>query len=35
MKFCLEVWGTNYEKIKEMCVFAEKSDTMNFFMVNH
>lgn len=31
MKFCLEVWGTNYEKIKEMCVFAEKSGYDGFF----
>ena len=31
MKFCLEVWGTNYEKIKEMCVFAEKLGYDGFF----
>ena len=31
MKFCLEIWGTNYEKIKEMCVFAEKSGYDGFF----
>ena len=31
MKFCLEVWGTNYEKIKETCIFAEKSGYDGFF----
>ena len=31
MKFCLEIWGTNYEKIKDICIFAEKMDTMDFF----
>ena len=31
MKFCLEIWGTNYEKIKEMCVFTEKSGYDGFF----
>jgi hypothetical protein len=24
MKFCLEIWGTNYEKIKDTCIFAKK-----------
>ena len=31
MKFCLEVWGTNYETIKETCRFAEKSGYDGFF----
>ena len=30
MKFCLEIWGTNYEKIKDTCIFAEKMDMMGF-----
>ena len=31
MKFCLEVWGTNYDKIKETCIFAERSGYDGFF----
>ena len=31
MKFCLEVWGTNYEKIKDTCLFAEKYGYDGFF----
>ena len=34
MKFCLEIWGTNYEKIKNTCIFAEKNGYDGFFMVN-
>lgn len=31
MKYCLEVWGTNYEKIKEICILAEKLEYDGFF----
>ncbi len=31
MKFCLEIWGTNYEKIKDICIFAEKNGYDGFF----
>jgi len=31
MKFCLEIWGTNYEKIKDTCLFAEKNGYDGFF----
>lgn len=31
MKFCLEIWGTNYEKIKDTCIFAEKNGYDGFF----
>jgi alkanesulfonate monooxygenase SsuD/methylene tetrahydromethanopterin reductase-like flavin-dependent oxidoreductase (luciferase family) len=31
MKFCLEIWGTNYEKIRDTCIFAEKSGYDGFF----
>ena len=31
MKFCLEIWGTNYEKIKDTCIFAEKLGYDGFF----
>jgi len=31
MKFCLEIWGTNYDKIKETCIFAERSGYDGFF----
>ncbi len=31
MKFCLEIWGTNYEKIKDNCIFAEKLGYDGFF----
>jgi alkanesulfonate monooxygenase SsuD/methylene tetrahydromethanopterin reductase-like flavin-dependent oxidoreductase (luciferase family) len=31
MKFCLEIWGTNYEKIKNICIFAEKNGYDGFF----
>ena len=24
MRFCMEVWGTDYEKIKDTCILAEK-----------
>ena len=24
MRFCIEVWGTDYEKIKDTCILAEK-----------
>jgi hypothetical protein len=36
MKFCLEIWGTNYEKNKDICIFAfaEKNGCDGFFMVN-
>ena len=31
MKICLEIWGTNYEKIKDTCIFAEKNRYDGFF----
>jgi alkanesulfonate monooxygenase SsuD/methylene tetrahydromethanopterin reductase-like flavin-dependent oxidoreductase (luciferase family) len=31
MKFCLEIWGTNCEKIKDTCIFAEKNGYDGFF----
>ena len=31
MRFCLEVWGTDYEKIKEICVLAEKLGYYGFY----
>ncbi len=31
MKFCLEIWGTNYEKLKDTCIFAEKLGYDGFF----
>ena len=31
MRFCLEVWGTDYEKIKEICILAEKSGYYGFY----
>ena len=31
MKICLEIWGTNYEKIKDTCIFAEKNGYDGFF----
>ncbi len=31
MKFCLEIWGTNYEKIKDTCILAEKLGYDGFF----
>jgi alkanesulfonate monooxygenase SsuD/methylene tetrahydromethanopterin reductase-like flavin-dependent oxidoreductase (luciferase family) len=31
VRFCLEVWGTDYEKIKEICVFAEKLGYYGFY----
>ena len=31
MKFCLEIWGINYEKIRDTCIFAEKNDYDGFF----
>jgi len=34
MKFCPEVWETNYEKIKDTCIFANKNGYDVFFMVN-
>jgi len=34
MKFCPEVWETNYEKIKDTCIFANKNGYDGFFIVN-
>ncbi len=31
MEFCLEIWGTNYDKIKETCTIAEKLGYHGFF----
>jgi len=31
MQFCLEVWGTDYEKIKEACILAEKLGYHGFY----
>jgi alkanesulfonate monooxygenase SsuD/methylene tetrahydromethanopterin reductase-like flavin-dependent oxidoreductase (luciferase family) len=31
MRLCLEVWGTDYNKIKETCVFAEKLGYYGFY----
>ena len=31
MQFCLEVWGTCYEKIKEVCLLAEKLGYHGFY----
>ena len=31
MRFCLEVWGTDYEKIKELCILAEKLGYYGFY----
>ena len=31
MQFCLEVWGTDYEKIKDTCVLAEKLGYYGFY----
>ena len=31
MKFCLEIWGINCEKIRDVCIFAEKMVTMDFY----
>jgi alkanesulfonate monooxygenase SsuD/methylene tetrahydromethanopterin reductase-like flavin-dependent oxidoreductase (luciferase family) len=31
MRLCLEVWGTNYNKIKETCVLAEKLGYYGFY----
>ena len=31
MQFCLEVWGTDYEKIKETCLIAEKLEYHGFY----
>ena len=31
MQFCLEVWGTSYEKIKEVCLLAEKLGYHGFY----
>jgi alkanesulfonate monooxygenase SsuD/methylene tetrahydromethanopterin reductase-like flavin-dependent oxidoreductase (luciferase family) len=31
MRLCLEVWGTDYHKIKETCVFAEKLGYYGFY----
>ena len=31
MRFCLEVWGTDYNKIKETCVLAEKLGYYGFY----
>ena len=31
MKFCLEIWGINYEKIRDTCIFAEKNGYDGFF----
>ncbi|HKI06910.1 MAG TPA: LLM class flavin-dependent oxidoreductase, partial [Nitrososphaeraceae archaeon] len=29
--FCLEVWGTDYNKIKDTCILAEKLGYDGFF----
>jgi alkanesulfonate monooxygenase SsuD/methylene tetrahydromethanopterin reductase-like flavin-dependent oxidoreductase (luciferase family) len=31
MRFCLETWGTNYSKIKETCILAEKLGYYGFY----
>jgi alkanesulfonate monooxygenase SsuD/methylene tetrahydromethanopterin reductase-like flavin-dependent oxidoreductase (luciferase family) len=31
MRFCLEVWGTDYKKIKETCIIAEKLGYYGFY----
>ena len=31
MQFCLEVWGTDYEKIKDTCILAEKLGYYGFY----
>jgi alkanesulfonate monooxygenase SsuD/methylene tetrahydromethanopterin reductase-like flavin-dependent oxidoreductase (luciferase family) len=31
MQFCLEVWGTDYAKIKETCLLAEKLEYHGFY----
>ncbi|MGB6674063.1 MAG: hypothetical protein WBE34_16655 [Candidatus Nitrosopolaris sp.] len=31
MQFCLEIWGTDYEKIKETCILAEKLGYYGFY----
>lgn len=31
MRFCLEVWGTDYNKIKETCILAEKLGYYGFY----
>jgi alkanesulfonate monooxygenase SsuD/methylene tetrahydromethanopterin reductase-like flavin-dependent oxidoreductase (luciferase family) len=31
MKFCIEIWGINYEKIRDTCIFAEKIGYDGFF----
>ena len=31
MQFCLEVWGTDYERIKEACILAEKLGYHGFY----
>jgi len=31
MQFCLEIWGTDYEKIKEVCLLAEKLGYYGFY----
>src|SRR5215467_13552816 len=31
MRFCLEVWGTDYGKIKDTCILAEKLGYYGFY----
>jgi alkanesulfonate monooxygenase SsuD/methylene tetrahydromethanopterin reductase-like flavin-dependent oxidoreductase (luciferase family) len=31
MRFCIEVWGTDYEKIKDTCILAEKLGYYGFY----
>ena len=31
MRFCLEVWGTDYKKIRETCILAEKLGYYGFY----
>jgi alkanesulfonate monooxygenase SsuD/methylene tetrahydromethanopterin reductase-like flavin-dependent oxidoreductase (luciferase family) len=31
MRFCLEIWGTDYEKIKDTCILAEKLGYYGFY----
>ena len=31
MRFCIEVWGTDYNKIKESCILAEKLRYYGFY----
>jgi len=31
VQFCLEIWGTDYEKIKETCILAEKLGYYGFY----